>query len=503
MAAARGWYIGSNPLDDSIFARAVSSTRRYTDPLSAPAGHVDLLTAIMHEMGHKLGLDDSYAEKDRDNLMYGYLTVGERRLPAQGQAKYARPGELQGSHFLSLSRDNHQEPVKLNLVRDLFTPKMSYAAIASMFMSPPPGTFPVNGVGSGFTLPTGKTVTITFSVTLNNPPALSGVPPGTAQISTYGTLSRARTSAVSTPTRSPTPVDLFDSTTTVTSLPTSSNTGQPVTFTAAIGTSGSPSGSGTNRRGTVVFKDGGVAITCSNAGGQTVGAVTANQATCTTSGLSTTTHVITAEYSGDGNFDPSNGTLAGGQVVNKSGTTTTVGSSLPSSLVTQSVTFTATVASTGGFAGPPTGLVTFKDNGSTITCSGGNQNLSGGTATCQTSSLVATGSQHSITAFYPGDTNFNASDNTASPFLQTVNKSNTNPVRFGFAAGLIYADSDRDLYSDSYFSDFGHRSAYGLSHVYRRRKLTLVPAKVAVRPLMAVAWRPVNLLIPTQVARHT
>ena len=31
--------------------------------MSAPAGHVDLLTAIMHEMGHKLGLDDSYQER--------------------------------------------------------------------------------------------------------------------------------------------------------------------------------------------------------------------------------------------------------------------------------------------------------------------------------------------------------------------------------------------------------------------------------------------------------
>src|SRR6185295_4019148 len=37
-------------------------------PSVPPAGHLDLLTAVMHEMGHKLGLSDSYAEQDRDNI---------------------------------------------------------------------------------------------------------------------------------------------------------------------------------------------------------------------------------------------------------------------------------------------------------------------------------------------------------------------------------------------------------------------------------------------------
>ena len=61
-----------------------------------------LLTAIEHEMGHRLGLDDSYLEKDRDSIMYGYLTVGERRLPANGQAVGGHPGATEVTHFLSL-----------------------------------------------------------------------------------------------------------------------------------------------------------------------------------------------------------------------------------------------------------------------------------------------------------------------------------------------------------------------------------------------------------------
>src|SRR5204863_6193399 len=78
-AGGNGWFIGSAAPDDAQFGREISATRRYTDPASAPAGRVDLLTAILHEMGHSLGLNDSYLAQDRDNLMYGFLTKGERR----------------------------------------------------------------------------------------------------------------------------------------------------------------------------------------------------------------------------------------------------------------------------------------------------------------------------------------------------------------------------------------------------------------------------------------
>src|SRR5207247_1429283 len=100
-AQGKGWFIDATPQIDSE-CRAATGTRRYTDPMSAPAGRVDLLTAIMHEMGHKLGLDDLYAEQDRDNLMYGYLTVGERRIPSKGQAASATPNQSVAAHFLSL-----------------------------------------------------------------------------------------------------------------------------------------------------------------------------------------------------------------------------------------------------------------------------------------------------------------------------------------------------------------------------------------------------------------
>jgi hypothetical protein len=71
-AGGYGWFADATPLDDSEFA--------YT-PDAAAAGHMDLLTAVMHELGHVLGLPDQYGPADASALMYGYLEVGERRLP--------------------------------------------------------------------------------------------------------------------------------------------------------------------------------------------------------------------------------------------------------------------------------------------------------------------------------------------------------------------------------------------------------------------------------------
>ena len=73
-------------------------------------------------------------------------------------------------------------------------------------------------------------------------------------------------------------------------------------------------------------------------------ALSANQATLSTSTLSAGTHTVEAVYSGSTNFQGSTGTLAGDQTVNPRATTTSVSSSLNPSTFGESVTFTATVA---------------------------------------------------------------------------------------------------------------------------------------------------------------
>jgi hypothetical protein len=191
-----------------------------------------------------------------------------------------------------------------------------------------------------------------------------------------------------------------ETTTTVTSNNNPSTYGQSVTFTATVAGS-------VVAEGSITFKDGVTVL----AGPTPVNA--SGQASFSTSSLTGGSHIITAEYSGTGNYQASSGTV--NQTVNRAATSSTVVSSVNPSLFGQPVTLTATVTSS---AGTPTGAVTFKDGSTALGT--GTLNASG-IATFTTSTLAVGG--HSITAEYGGDTNFNIS--TSVPVSQTVQKANT------------------------------------------------------------------------------
>ncbi len=82
-AAGHGWFVDPTPSSNSEFTHAqnAAGTDLLTDPTNAAAGHLDLLTAVSHEMGHVLGLDDTTAADTAHSLMYIDLVDGERRLP--------------------------------------------------------------------------------------------------------------------------------------------------------------------------------------------------------------------------------------------------------------------------------------------------------------------------------------------------------------------------------------------------------------------------------------
>lgn len=126
--------------------------------------------------------------------------------------------------------------------------------------------------------------------------------------------------------------------------PSPSYVGQSVTFTATIT---SPQGSIPDGE-TVTFYDKGAAIgTATTASGV---------ATFTTAFLTAKIHIVMASYPGDSHFEPSSGTIH--QVVKTDPTTTSLSSNPNPSTYGQSVTFTATVASSGP---QPTGTVKFFD----------------------------------------------------------------------------------------------------------------------------------------------
>jgi Big-like domain-containing protein/Ser-Thr-rich glycosyl-phosphatidyl-inositol-anchored membrane family protein len=176
-------------------------------------------------------------------------------------------------------------------------------------------------------------------------------------------------------------------TATSTALASSANpsvVAEPVTLTATV--TGTPSPSG----GTVTFKDGATSIGSAP--------LSSGTAAITVSNLTVGNHNLTAAYGGATGFSPSTSSVLA-QRVNRDASTTTTTSSLNPSVKGDSVTFTATVAVVAPGAATPTGTVAFSDE--TLGRSLGTATLSSGTATFTTSTL-ASGS-HRILAVYSGD----------------------------------------------------------------------------------------------------
>jgi hypothetical protein len=192
--------------------------------------------------------------------------------------------------------------------------------------------------------------------------------------------------------------------------------GQLVTFTATV-----TSASAGTPTGTVTFSDGATTIGTGTLDG-------AAQATFSTSALTVGGHSITATYGGDSTF-PTSTSAPLTQTVDLATTAAAVSSSANPSNFGQSVTFTASVTSTGG---TPTGNVAFKDGAAVL----GTTALDGaGQATLATSALTV--GAHNITVSYAGDASFAAS--TSATLIQDVNKAPTtsavvsslNPSSFG------------------------------------------------------------------------
>ncbi len=79
-----GWFIDPTPGQDEEFTWSGGQERAL--PGSAAAGHIDLLTVVMHELGHALGLGDVAGGTD---LMAETLAAGTRRLPTMADVDAA------------------------------------------------------------------------------------------------------------------------------------------------------------------------------------------------------------------------------------------------------------------------------------------------------------------------------------------------------------------------------------------------------------------------------
>ncbi len=210
-------------------------------------------------------------------------------------------------------------------------------------------------------------------------------------------------------------------TTTVTSSGSPSVVGAAVTYTATV----ADGSSGFTPTGTVSFSDG---VTQLCTGVVLSGSGGSAQAQCTEPGSAMTAgaHSIIATYSntGDPNFTGST-SPAFTQSVNKDSTTVAVMSNPNSpSSGGVAVTYSATVTAGTSATLSPTGTITFSEASSGWSCIATLTAGAGGvsSATCATPQPASdlTIGTHDIVATYSGDANFDASDNSATPFPQVV-----------------------------------------------------------------------------------
>jgi hypothetical protein len=82
--AGRGWFVDATPGDDVEFGMWVTPVER-----GGAVGGYDLLTVVMHELGHTIGLDSLDPTAAPHDLMTATLDVGTRRLPAAGDRPVA------------------------------------------------------------------------------------------------------------------------------------------------------------------------------------------------------------------------------------------------------------------------------------------------------------------------------------------------------------------------------------------------------------------------------
>jgi autotransporter-associated beta strand protein len=192
--------------------------------------------------------------------------------------------------------------------------------------------------------------------------------------------------------------------------PTASTFGQQVTYTVIVtGVPGSPTPGGS-----IIFNVDGNTITVPLSA---ISATTA-QATFSSSTLSAGPHQISANYTGDANYDPSTSSPTSiALTIAKAHANVTVNPATPSTQFQgQPVSLSASVVGVGvsPSAALPSGQVNFFDNGNFI----GSGTLSGGQAFFQTSGLSI--GSHTITAQYVGDSNYFANTVSNSTHVQIV-----------------------------------------------------------------------------------
>ena len=356
----------------------------------------------------------------------GSQNIGQVQLTSQGVATFSTSGLSVGTHTLTAVYQGDG-----NYTASTSAPVVETISLASTGLTLTGPSQP-STVGSTITLSaslTGNGTSPTGSLTLQD----GSVGLATQLVTNTGTFTFSTSNltagthtltvvyngdANNSPATSNSVTVTVQQLTTATALSSSANpslSGQPLTLSATVSTSG-----GGTLTGSVTFADGGAVL-------GTVALGAGGTATWTTSSLAAGSHALTAVYSGDTNHAASSSSVLSEQILR-------VASLALTSSVNPSISGTGTVFTvrvTGGGSPAPAGSVTFADGATalaTVTLDGT------GSASFQTATLTV--GSHPITASYPGDSNYQAA--TAS-LTQTVQSASTQVALTASANPATYA----------------------------------------------------------------
>ena len=161
-----GWFVDATPTEDEEYV--FNDILGYVSTGGDSAGGVDLLTVILHEQGHVLGLPDLAAE---GNLMYQYINEGKRRLPVEDQALGVVPSSADVTHYVTTDDTGDADSERnrgANYIRQSGD-DATVSGLISIIKVPAlvDATVTIN-LGAGSVLESGSTEDVVITVELNN-----------------------------------------------------------------------------------------------------------------------------------------------------------------------------------------------------------------------------------------------------------------------------------------------------------------------------------------------
>jgi uncharacterized repeat protein (TIGR01451 family) len=187
-AAGHGWFFDSTPSDDNEFAVPVPNQELQTTEYSSAHGRVDLLTVLMRQLGPTMKQGKSKVKGPQSWLMENTLEPGTRRAPSfkigqVGKVSAPKAGAVVAAAKPSAAKqsNSYQQAVSLN------APRNSRGTVRRHHANTRPAAVPTSFADVNLSigvLPAGKSITITFNVTVDDP-----FPGPGAQVCNQGTVS--------------------------------------------------------------------------------------------------------------------------------------------------------------------------------------------------------------------------------------------------------------------------------------------------------------------------